>query len=135
MRCKRQKNFTLCCGGVRRRASTGWMMNLIMKAAATPTPEHHIAKSPHRDITTSQQQQILLSPRRSCYLFERMVHTILSKIFVAVAMWCRVVRRGLRCFHNQVHHPVCTGAPSYSTTTHCKIFLSLASHFLLCYNA
>ena len=36
------------------RASTGRMMNLIMKAAATPTPEHHIAKSPHRDIATSQ---------------------------------------------------------------------------------
>ena len=40
-----------------------------------------------------------------------------------------------RCFHDQVHHPICTGAHSYSTTTHCKKFLSLASPFLLRRNA
>ena len=28
---------------------TGRMMNLIMKAAATPTPEHHHIATPHRN--------------------------------------------------------------------------------------
>ena len=52
-----------------------------------------------------------------------------------VALYLGTGRGGAcRCFHDQVHHPVCTGARSYSTTTHCKNFLSLASPFLLCCN-
>ena len=55
-----------------------------------------------------------------------------AKSFVAVAMWCRVGTRGLAMDGGC---RTCTGAHSYSTTTHCKNFLSLASPFLLCCNA
>ena len=76
------------------RASTGRMMNLIMKAAATPTPErHHIATSPHRNGNKRfcSVLEINACPRRSCYRCERMVHTILSKIFCCCRNVVRVV--------------------------------------------
>ena len=49
-----------------------------------------------------------------------------------VFLWCRVGTRSL------ARGRVCrtpTGTHSYSTTTHCKIYLSLAPPFLLCCNA
>ena len=53
-----------------------------------------------------------------------------------VALYLGTGRGGAcRCFHDQVHHPVCTWRAFLPTTTHCKIFLSLASPFLLCCNA
>ena len=79
MRCKRQKNFTMCCE-VRRRASTGWMMNLIMKAAATPTPgHHHIAKSPHCEITTSRHHHIATATKDFA---QHSMHSLQFKLLV-----------------------------------------------------
>ena len=115
------KIFTMCCGRARMRASTG---------SAPPMA----GSGCKRDFTETLRgaPEINACPHRRYSRSEKMVHTVLSKIFrcrrdMVMSSWYPGPAMGGGC-------RTCTGAHSYSTTTHYKIFLSLASPFLLCCN-
>ena len=114
----------MCYGGVRVRANTGSVAPAPGQAPSTN------ATSPHRD----GNKRFCSVPCVPSFHFENSFcagnHWFPERL--EVFLWCRAGTRGL------ARGRVCrtwTGTHSYSTTTHCKIFLSLASPFLLCCNA
>ena len=114
----------MCCGGLRMCASTG---------SAAPTS----GKAQGTNATSQKHFEALWKsmPTRAEAVLEvkRLYTRYWAKSFVAVAMWwCRVGTWGLTM---RGGCRTCNGAHSYSTTIHCKNFLSLASPFLLCCNA
>ena len=88
------------------------------------------ATSPHRD----SKKRSYSIPRILSFHFENSFYACRHWFpeSLEVFLWCHVGTWGLAVSGGC---RACTGVHSYSTTTHCKIFLSLVSPFLICCNA
>ena len=122
MRCKWQKNFTVCFGGARIRASSG--------SAAPPPGQASVSTRHHRNTSRRSGNQWLpaqkLFPKWKDGTHGTEQNLLLPSRCGDVALVLGAWGWGYR---------TCIGTHSYSTTTRCKIFLSFASPFLLCCNA
>ena len=115
----------MCCGGVRMRAvQAGWWTWLWKQR------QPHPQTSPHRKITTSRHHHIATATKD--FAQYRVYDPFTSR---TASTWAGMdLQSASKCFCLMISQALglswsrsssCTGAHSYSTTTHCKIFCRL----------